>query len=112
MAGQVSHRENGGISGAFKQGAAARGLVVAVLEAERAAGSEVPGRLPDDRRYAFVARGARDERLPRLEASVAVVQVAIARGDVRRIGDYDFEAAAAKSREPVAFQCFDRHTVP
>ena len=74
-----------------------RGLVVAVLEDEPAAGLEMTRRLRDDFLDAFVAGRARDQRLARLEAHVALVEMTIVRGHVRRIGDDDVEAAAGRA---------------
>src|SRR6185295_1118498 len=111
-AGQVARREDCREAGLDEPVAACRGLVVSVLAEKPPASREVARRLRDDTVYAFVAGRPGDERLPRLEAQIAFLEMTIGRGHVGRIGDDDFEAAAGERFEPVAFPEFDRHPVP
>src|SRR6185312_2155628 len=77
------------------------GLVVAVLEEERAARREMAAGAGNDRADRIEAVGASvGERLSRLEAQVAVGEVRIAARDVRRVRDDQVEAAAGDRAVP------------
>src|SRR5688500_5071065 len=82
---------------------AARSLLVAMLEQQRAAGNEVATRLSHDcfDRVDTVRAGGQSG--PRLEAQVALSQMRVAVRDVGRIGHDEVETAVAQRRKPLAF---------
>ena len=58
-----------------------------MLERDKSAGIKVTRRVRDDGAYAIQPLGTRRQRLARLEAQVAALQMRIAVSDIRRIGD-------------------------
>ena len=105
--GEVAQRLEFPESRLLQQAAHGGRLVVAVLHREPPAGNQVlPGAGHDDAQR-VEALASRYERLPRLEADVALPQVGIACGDIRRIADDRVEPRRAQRVEPVGAQPLD-----
>jgi len=85
-----------------KQRTYAQRLIEAVLEQERTSVGEMFRRIRDDAAYRIEAIRAGRERRCRLETQIALREVCVAGGDVRRIRDDEVEARIAECGMPVA----------
>src|SRR6516225_782071 len=101
------HRRHFNKAALCQQLAYRHALIVAMFEQQPAAGPEMRGRVARDDADRVESVGAGGERTGRLEAQIALLQVGVARCDIRRIADDDIETHVAECAAPITLSKFD-----
>jgi hypothetical protein len=102
VSGKIGVRAYVSKARAHKQIAHLRSLFPAVLQQQRAAGVQMARRAAHDVLDCLQAARSGDERQRRFILADHRIEVRVALGDVRRIGDDDVEALVDDRGEPVA----------